>query len=449
MPNNTPLFNDWQLYQRDVTSPQSYIDFGYYFIISASLQRRIWMGGESPNIAGQLYPNVNIILVGEPGLGKGRVITPVNNILRHWRIELETGKIVEPDENTVGEKYENYLYPNGPENITYEQLVSKMAKSLRRVNHETADGTKKIYSHSSMYFGLEELSSLLQKDTNKITDFLIQTYDCNDYRRETKTQGFDQIKKPCLTFIAGTTPAFMEDTFKDRLLTDGMTSRCWFIYELTNRFNLWGTKPHDAEQLAAKTRILEHLRKLAVVYGRVKFTPEADEFLKLWWEHEHPITRPNNNLRLASYYARKNIHVMKLAMIMYFSEQTTSFEIPLETAKRALAELESIEKRMHYALNFGGRNPFFTIGSKILKYMYQIRRPMTGQQLLEEFYGDVTQRELGEVMRYLTDTDKVVTKDGKFFPAKLLTGGFVDNVKGTVETRVIGSDLKALPIKDI
>src|SRR3954470_16258668 len=84
----------FDLIVRDSPSPQSFKDFAFYFIISTCLQRRVWLGGFDPNVPGQRYPNTYTILVGPAGCGKGRIITPVMDLLKYWRVDLITGTII-------------------------------------------------------------------------------------------------------------------------------------------------------------------------------------------------------------------------------------------------------------------------------------------------------------------------------------------------------------------
>lgn len=465
MDNDQTNFDRWQLLMRDCVSPQSFINFGFYFLVASCLQRRVWMGAESPQEKGNLYPNPYIVLVGEPGLGKGRVINPVNSLLKHWRFEVQSGRILEPTEELQNE-YENYLFPCGPESVTFEQLVDKMSKSYRNISWERClnpvkfnNGDKpeplpKVYGHSSIYFALEELSSLIHKDTNKISDFLIQTYDCNDYRRETKGQGIAQLKKPCLSFLAGTTPSYMEETFKERMLTDGLSARVWFIFEFANRTRRWGIKPPDNEQLKARLELLEWMKKLAHLYGRVELSQEAHEFLEQWWLKQQPEYRPNNNLKLNAYYARKDIHVLKMCMILHFSEPFTNFTISLDTARKALAVLDEIEVKMHYALNFGNRNPLFSIGKQIGNYLQLNRKPMTKVEIMAAFGGDLREMELDEVLKYLRDTDVVKFTDNRYISTKLHNSAFKAIIKdakinliGGIPNKIIeGKDLPAIPL---
>lgn len=451
---------------KNVTSPQSFIDFSLYFLVSAALQRRVWYGDTDPNTPGNLYLNSYIILCGPAGVGKGRAIIPTNGVLRHWRIDIESGRLVKSSELEDPTK-ENYLFPVGPDNVTFEQLIAKLAKSTRRLDY-TFEGMSKVYNHASMYFALEELASLMQHDTKKICDFLLNAYDCGDYRRETKTQGFNQVRKPCLSFLAGTTPVWLEDNFNTKLLGDGLAARVWFVYERANRFNLWDIKPLDEEQIKARDELLEHVKKLSECFGRITLSQEADDFMKVWWESEENEVFPgfprrvNFNMRLDGYYVRKITHIRKLMGMLHFMETADSYEISLNTAKRALLVAADIEKRMHFALAFGGRNPLGSVARQVLQYTWNVGRPVTFSELLTEFNSEVREMELKEILRFLQDGAKVKFADNKYSAlappekrperktksandmGKLLSELGID----TSGNQTIGADLPALPLED-
>src|SRR5574343_764727 len=72
----------WQHYTSNLSAPQSSLDLSYYWLISAALQRRVFLQSmERP-----LFPNLYIVLVGPPGVGKGIVITPTTEILRAHKL---------------------------------------------------------------------------------------------------------------------------------------------------------------------------------------------------------------------------------------------------------------------------------------------------------------------------------------------------------------------------
>lgn len=463
-------YERWQIINKNTTSPQSFIDFSFYFMIGAALQRRVWYGDNDPNTPGNLYLNSYVILTGPPGVGKGRVIIPTNSILRHWRIDIESGRLVKSSELEDPTK-ENYLYPVGPDNVTFEQLIAKLAKSTRRLNYEY-EGMSKVYNHASMYFALEELASLMQHDTKKICELLLNAYDCGDYRRETKTQGFNQVRKPCLSFLAGTTPSWLEDNFNTRLLGDGLAARTWFVYERVNRFNLWDIKPKDDEQIKAELELLEHVRKLSECFGRIQLSPDAESFMKIWWESEDNEVFPgfpkrvNFNMKLDAYYARKITHIRKLMGMLHFMETTDSYTITLDTAKRALLIAADVEKRMHLALTFGGRNPLGSIARQVLQFAWNVGKPVTFNELMTEFNTEVREMELKEVLRFLEDGAKLRKENNKYIanyppesngvstrkpkqpsPAREISRLMTElGVNGNEP--IIGSDLPALPLDE-
>jgi hypothetical protein len=424
-------FDRWQLFMKDMCSPQSFVDFGFYYMISAALQRRVWLGDEKDPI----YPNMYIILVGEPGIGKGRVIKPVNSILKHHKLN-PTGVEEDKDSATVmvdvnamlgnamNKAIEQpLLIPVAPEATTYEALVNNMAKAVRRINYKwrnpaTDREETKVYSHSSLCFCLEEMSSLFRKRTEDLVNFLLVTYDCGDYDYVTKHQGKDHVRKCCLNMLAGTTPSFLQATFDDKLLSEGFSSRSIFVYEYANRHNKWGLAEFTPEQIKAREEIIAHIKRLAGLYGQAKLSPEADEFGRAWWEEIHPTKRSNNNLKLAPYYARKKLHFMKLAMAIHFGE-STDMVIGVESCKYALEVLDQAEKRMHFALSFGGKNHQSGVAKSIIKYLKAVgpNNPQSFSDLLIEFFDHATESELEEVIQFLSRTgqvERVNTVEGNF-----------------------------------
>ena len=243
----------WRFYMKDITSPDIFIDMGFYYMISAALQRRVYLGSDER----PLFPNLYIILVADPGIGKGLVIIPVAQFLKHHkmkRLKLPGVKMPTPDEslnedmmNALMEEYaqvnnltlpgigmdgrskdgqgssaqdsitkkkltdEPLVIPMSADAITYEGLVRNNARAIRSVvppANGVASGLAKngVYTHSSICFCLEEISSLFRQHTHDVVNYLIRTYDCGDYRYETKTQGIEQVKNTCVNLFGGTQP---------------------------------------------------------------------------------------------------------------------------------------------------------------------------------------------------------------------------------------------------
>src|SRR6266702_872414 len=80
-----PNLDLWRSWMRDACSPETYIEFGWYYIIGSALQRRVWVGPEKFPI----FPNEYIIFVGDSGVGKGLVLKHVSNVLKYHKIRPE------------------------------------------------------------------------------------------------------------------------------------------------------------------------------------------------------------------------------------------------------------------------------------------------------------------------------------------------------------------------
>lgn len=432
------IFQKWQLVMREITSPQSFIDFGLYYTIAAALQRRVWCGPSHKPI----YPNQYCILVAPPGVGKGLVIKEVEYVLRYHELEdpnapakaAPDASVTTVDPHVVAAiNAANYaqatngemkrttkkplLIPLAANATTFEALVRSMTKATRRINYMKYDeklgkNVLQIYTHCSLAFCLEEISSLFRRHTEDVANFLLQAYDCGNYEYDTKTQGNDEIHRCCLNFFGGTTPVFMESTFNDKLLNDGFSSRTWFIVEQRNRFDKLFIPALTPEQEEARADIVAHVKKLSKLYGPVEYEPEAWAYLERWWEQENR-PRVNKSPKLDAYYGRKNLHSQKMALALHFMEDAEANEkgapknkITLSTVKRALELLDGVEANMHLALNFEGNNPLATVGKKMMTY---IRRngPQSTMELLTEFWGDADKDQIDQILHHFVDMKKL------------------------------------------
>lgn len=407
----------WQFFMKDQPSPDAFIESGFYFMISSALQRRVWVGSpEQP-----LFPNTYFVLVGGPAVGKGLVITQVNRMMRYFGIDSQNSVIKLDDikndfltatggANLTPES--TLLFPMAPSSVTFEALVQCLNQTLLAIR-PTANAAPYVYK--CLAFCLEELSSLMKHNTNKVCDFLLCAFDCGDYDNVTKNAGSDKIRKMCLSILAGTTPVFMQEAFTSRLLADGFSSRTIFVFEIAPRFHRFQISAFSEEQKSARNAILVHMHKLSRLYGQVSYTPAAFECLRGYVEDVLPMARENPNPKLDSYYGRKNVHLQKLAMAIHFADHT-SMVVDLPSVEKALDFLARVEKRMHMALSFG-RNPLESISQGILKFI-KVKRKVSVPELLEFASADLREIEIDEVLRLLISTAKVsksteTTPEGK------------------------------------
>lgn len=430
-------YEKWLAYTSGLSSPQNFIDWGWLYMISAALQRRVWCGPDHQ----QLFPNMYVILVGRPGIGKGLVIKEISNCLRYWPLELskasEKAAVTEDEkefaqsvqETDLNQAQKNeyqgkvkaadmakpLLIPVCADAITYEALIGAVANSYRRIsylNPEATDESRnrlKVYGHSSICFVLPELSSLMRKRTEDTVNYLLGLYDCPlDYEYVTKNSGRDRVRRGCINIIAGTTPSFIQNTFNDRLMDEGFSSRTFYIYAQKNRKNQFWIPKLTAEQDSYKKEILDHIKELTTLYGHIHIDQETESFLEEWWnqqENDRSSAHTNGNIKLIPYYSRKNIHVMKVAMALHFGE-STEMHIPLETFKRAIDFLAKEEKNMHLAITVEGANPLSKVSQKVLEIL-RIQGKKNFVDLHIAVWNMCDAKGLQECLSFLADTGQI------------------------------------------
>lgn len=452
--NSLSNFDKWRKYCDNLPSPMSFIDAGFLYMISASLQRRVWL----PPTNAPLYPNIYVIPTGKAGLGKGAVIKEITKVLKYHKMENPAASQANKKESTLdkdnqsivenaqqvnferAESEENSFgmtvngkagkkerlslekplcIPMGPDDITYEAFVKAMGKSLRykdypKWNSKTEKFEAGIYAHSSMALCLEEISSIFKKNKENVAKFFLNTYDCGDYTYETKTQGKDRIKNCCLNFFGGTTPTFLEEVFSSQLLTDGFASRAWFIFENENREQGFFWKNWTEEQMGYWKDIVTHTGKLLNLYGEVQLSDEVREYLETWWQ-ENKNKRANKSTKLEDYYSRKKVHILKCAVARHFGE-STDMTLSLWAVKWAIEFLDNVEKKMHLALGFGNTNPLHKACNKVLAFLNKSTNGESHKSILIEVYPHLPngQKDLDEILEYLKDSQQImdVKKEG-------------------------------------
>lgn len=392
----------FQFWTRHLFSPQSFIDFGWYYCVGAALQRRVWFG----NIAGDpLFPNPYIILTGDAGVGKGLVLGKVSELMRHHTYATEN-----PVDQVVNRKF---LFPPGPDDVTYEKLCEKLSKSTQLFRHVNGEGKKSVYAHASMCFVLEELKSLFKKrHDDALNTLLLKTYDCKDHDYETKHQGDSLIRKPCLALLGGCTPDFLPKGIAQGILEDGTVSRMIFIYEWEPRLtHFFLGQPGEPEQ-KARDELLNYIKILSGLYGEVKLASDVEAFLENWFSTEWKAKMRRCHPKMRTYFARSRVHVLKLAMAIHFSEHL-DFTLTTEDCQKALDLLSSIEPKMTLLMSSAGRNENHKITKEVLGYITSGSGASLAE-LLIQYQTELDLDGLRSILEDLRIMGKIIEQEGVY-----------------------------------
>ncbi len=347
---------DWDEYNKNLESPDLFLDFGFYSLVSSAVGRKVWLA----ELNSRTYLNTYTMFVAGPGIGKSAVIDRTRDIM--FRI----GKNGELNTDPSLHKYpenEEIAIPTGPDNTSKTSLVKLMSK-LGTV--EDFEGS--LYHHASLALALTEFSALFPSgmDPREVARFLTLIYDSGHYQGMTEKRGKETIMNGCLNLLAAAQPAFMYDCYERKVFNEGLGARIWFIFEaIPKKRNIDGPTITE-EMLEAKHRLMAKVSKLCKLVGPIYFTPEAKERYKYWYEQESDKKRLNRSPKLADYYERKRVHVKKLAAIISLArQQDLDHCVTLLDVEQAFLELARIEKSMDLALSTKPRNELFEIHTMI------------------------------------------------------------------------------------
>jgi len=367
-------------------------------MIASCLSRKVWYGDKEFPV----FPNIYIVFVGEPAVGKSLPAVKSTEILK-FLMEVYLDK-------SGNAKYRS-LVNISPDSTTLEQLFIELVNATRTVEYSNG-GKKDFYTHASMSFCLgEEMGTLFRDKSNDLVRFLTQGYNCGSFKRSTKTQGKDDIANMCINFLGCCTPEWIQQNISNMMINEGFTSRVIFI---------WGAKPRhrivkiiiDDEQRKSIIELKKHLVNIAKLFGEVRMLPDAEEWFTDWVLHKQDTYRINDDPKLKYYYGRKKVHLIKLAIVNHFSENT-SMELNLQDFLAADKALIDIEKNMHFALQSKRINPIAEHADRLMSLL-DVCGPMSLKMLVVKSFDWADEQTTNQAVEYLVLSGKIKPISGKY-----------------------------------
>jgi hypothetical protein len=364
------LLNAYNLFTSKSDSPQVFHVWCALGAIAGAAQRKIYMH----TMYFDVHTNLYIILVSPPGRAKkGAALRTSKNFL----------KAVEPKVNFATES-------SSPEGIV--KLLSKISNP----------------AHQSMTIYSMEMGTLMSTRPGEMVDFLTDIYDGNpDWERQTVAHDKQTITRPWLNIMAGTTPKWLGDKLGLIALEGGMVARCIFPYSEDRILNNPWPRP-TPELQAVGEAITQDLSHIATLEGEFEFDGgedgEAYKYYESWYK-DHSRFPKMEDPRTASYYDRKHIHLLKVAMALSLSYKDELL-IRLEDLKRGMALLDSTEPGMHKALGSAGKNPLAAETLRVAAMVHN-KQTVSYRELLVANYHDLGKKDLDTALEYLRVTGRV------------------------------------------
>lgn len=275
------------------------------------LERRVW----TTTIRGPLYPNLFVLLVTPPGIGKSLIVDPVARI---WR--KSGGLHVAPD------------------NMSKAAFLDVLQESSRMLKY----GNEMLQYHA-LQVAASEFGVLCPAHDLEYLSVLTRVYDCSDnYRdnkRSTKNAQID-ITNPHLNLLAGTQPDYLAQFLPEAAWGQGFMARVIMVYsDEVIKFKMFGTKLDKSD---VEAKLVADAKKVLNTIGNVPWTKESQELFQNWTDAGClPVPE---HLKLKHYNVRRPFYILKLALISAVSRGHTQIEVA--DVQRAIEWLTDAEAYM-------------------------------------------------------------------------------------------------------
>lgn len=278
-----------------------------------ALERKVWV----KTAIGKLYPNLYILALAPPGVGKSLITATVQEFL--------------------GELSDHHLAPSS---VSRASLVDALVAATRNIVMPQSDPP--VLAFNSLSVVQNEMGVFLPAYDVEFMANLTDLYDCTPYSEQKRSSKIDnKLKNPQLNIFAATTVSYLYDTMPEAAWGHGFLSRTILVYsgEMLKR-SLWD----DVEKSPVlRNNLIHDLKIIGAMCGRFLFDPAAAKAIDAWHLAGGP-PKPDHP-KLLNYNTRRSSHLIKLCMVASAS-RGEDYTITLEDYHRAMDWLIEAETYM-------------------------------------------------------------------------------------------------------
>lgn len=354
--------------------------------VSGALRRRCCLR----TAKGLLAPNVFVLLVTPPGVGKSNIIDVVYDF---W-VKVEGLHVA-------------------PSSTTRAGLIDLLGDA-RDVDVSTQ---LPIISHS-LLCASREFGNLVPMYDNAWLNILNDLYDCGPmFSDMTRKYGKLEMEKPHLCILAGTQPKYLENLLPDAAFGMGFTSRLMMVYAGRQPYVSLFDNINKSKQL--EKYLLEDLQTIAKLQGEFFLTPEAvDAWEELAVQDFPPIP---THTKLLNYNARRPAHMLKAMMCFSAAGRDDLKIIPehVEQAHKLLLDTERLMPEIFAEMVTKG---YANANEEVLNYVWTQwgtngKKPLQETALMKYLAGKVPNNQIkatidlmvqsGQLQKHLITTGAV------------------------------------------
>lgn len=292
--------------------------------IAGALEQKTWVvTNNSP-----LYPNLYTILVAPPGIGKSAALGQ----LRHFWRQLKEHKLA-------------------ASNVSKASLIDELADA-QRIIVRAGKNPPTVEFHSLKVIA-SELTVFIPEFATEFMSVMTNIYDTEPFaERKRVLKNRIEIDRPQINFVAGTTPSSLTQLLPEGAWDQGFLSRTLLVYDADVKLqSLFSTT--TADKMLLKDMEAD-MQEIGSIYGEIKFTEEAAEFID-HWQMNGRLPVPDHP-KLQHYLSRRVAHLLKLSQVACISAGN-DLVIQLEHIQQAmdwLFDLEAHIPEIFKAMSSGG-----------------------------------------------------------------------------------------------
>lgn len=291
----------------------------------------LWMVGTAVTRAvgmksrgNDLHPNFFIQLVGGPGTGKSQAVKATRAIL----LPATKMSII-------------------PASITRAGLEDYMEKNLILKGRRTPDGAMLMPNEC---IGLsDEMQGILpDQDLGHLTLYNI-LYDLPSmHMAVTRSNGEVRLETPYCSIMTGAQPAFLATSMNEQAWGMGFMSRSMMVFDVPReRTSMFATVNRDKK---LEADLIHDLKIIHNLCGWMTWTNSAQSLYEEWFVKNAGAPIPQAKRLAMGYNARRELHMVKIAMVMSIS-RSNDLIVEERDVAAAIGLLLKNESRMPMIFN--------------------------------------------------------------------------------------------------
>lgn len=391
------LFDVYFKYVDRTEAPLVFHRWSLLSCLGAYLGRQYWF----PFGEFRIFPNMYVMLMGDPGTRKSSAIKMAKRILA------STGYETFSAERTSKEKFLLDLEGLEDEN---GKIINSNDAMKNLFGEEVTGGEPR-----EVFVCADEFNEFVGSGNLEFLSLLGSLWDWDDenkpFKQRLKTSRSVNIWQPTISILGGNTHSGFAEAFPPQSIGQGFLSRLILVHgEASGKKITFPAAPPESLKSQLSDMFMAIKQK---VHGEAKMTDKAKGMLETIYRTYEGI----DDVRFKHYSTRRFTHLLKLCLLC--SAARVSTEIGAHDVLLANSLLSFTEHRMPQAMGEFGKSKNADVAGRLIAILAEAKQPIDIPDLWKHVSADLDKMEdLGKIMAGLLQAKKVQWATGAKGTAK-------------------------------